>query len=161
MVAKINEIEAKLNAGTTDELREATKKLQQKIADAIKPQNDKIAELQAKLEDKDITSVEEREALYDTIDELKKETDEVIAKTLDEILPDAFAIVKNTARRFATNKSVEATATDYDRELAGNPKNDFIRIEGDKAYYQNHWTVLIYQLAYLLLKTILFVKYNL
>ncbi|MBQ4215208.1 MAG: preprotein translocase subunit SecA, partial [Bacteroidales bacterium] len=137
LVAKINEIEAKLNAGTTDELREATKKLQQKIADAIKPQNDKIAELQAKLEDEDITSVEEREALYDTIDELKKETDEVIAKTLDEILPDAFAIVKNTARRFATNKSVEATATDYDRDLAAICPN--ITIEGDKAIWSNTW----------------------
>mgnify|MGYP003557380899 CR=1 FL=1 len=81
LVAQINEIEQKLNAGTTDELRAATKKLQQKIADAIKPQEEKIAELQAKLEEEDITSVDERESMYDTIDALKKETDEIVAKT--------------------------------------------------------------------------------
>ena len=137
LVAQINEIEQKLNAGTTDELRAATKKLQQKIADAIKPQEEKIAELQAKLEEEDITSVDERESMYDTIDALKKETDEIVAKTLDEILPEAFAIVKNTARRFAENKTVEATATDYDRDLS--IVCPHITIEGDKAIWSNTW----------------------
>ncbi|MBP5584296.1 MAG: preprotein translocase subunit SecA, partial [Bacteroidales bacterium] len=137
LVAKINEIEEKLNAGTTDELRAATKKLQQKIADAIKPQEDKIAELKAKLEEEDITSVDEREAMYDTIDALNKEIDEIIKKTLDEILPEAFAIVKNTARRFATNEQVEATATQYDRDLSTICPH--ITIEGDKAIWSNTW----------------------
>ena len=137
LVAQINEIEQKLNAGTTDELRAATKKLQQKIADAIKPQEEKIAELQAKLEEEDITSVDERESMYDTIDALKKETDEIVAKTLDEILPEAFAIVKNTARRFAENKTVEATATDYDKDLS--IVCPHITIEGDKAVWSNTW----------------------
>ena len=137
LVNKINEIEEKLNAGTTDELRAATKKLQQKIADAIKPQEDKIAELKAKLEEEDITSVDEREAMYDTIDALKKEIDEIIKKTLDEILPEAFAIVKNTARRFATNEKVEATATQYDRDLSTICPH--ITIEGNKAIWSNTW----------------------
>lgn len=136
-VAKINEIETNLNAGTADELRAATKKLQQKIADAVKPQKDKIAELQAKLEEEDITSVNEREELYNTIDSLKKEIDEVIAKTLDEILPDAFAIVKNTARRFANNETVEVTATQYDRDLSTICPH--ITIEGDKAIWNHTW----------------------
>ena len=120
-----------------DELRAATKNLQQKIADAIKPQEDKIAELKAKLEEEDITSVDEREAMYDTIDALKKEIDEIIKKTLDEILPEAFAIVKNTARRFATNEKVEATATQYDRDLSTICPH--ITIEGDKAIWSNTW----------------------
>ncbi|MCQ2608649.1 MAG: preprotein translocase subunit SecA [Bacteroidales bacterium] len=137
LVTKINEFEEKLNNGTTDELRAATKDLQNRIAAAIKPQEDKIAELQAKLEDEDITSVEEREAMYDTIDSLKKEIDETIANKLDEILPEAFAIVKNTARRFANNETITVTATEYDRDLAAIYPH--ITIEGDKAIWNNTW----------------------
>src|SRR5574344_718015 len=103
LVTKINEFEQKLNACITDELRAATIELQKRISDAIAPQETKIAELKARLEEEDITSFEERESMYDTIDALKKETDEVIKKTLEEILPEAFAIVKNNARLLATN----------------------------------------------------------
>ncbi len=137
LVTKINEFEEKLNNGTADELRAATKDLQNRIATAIKPQEDKIAELQAKLEDEDITSVEEREAMYDTIDDLKKEIDDVIAQKLDEILPEAFAIVKNTARRFANNSTIAVTASEYDRDLAAIYPH--ITIEGDKAIWSNTW----------------------
>lgn len=137
LVTKINEIEQKLAEGTADELRAATKKLQQRIADAIKPQETKIAELQAKLEEEDITSVDEREEMYDTIDALKKEIDDVIANTLNDILPEAFAIVKNTARRFANNATITVTATDYDRDLSAIYPH--ITIDGDKAIWSNTW----------------------
>ena len=137
LVERINEIEKQLDAGTADELRAATKRLQAKIADAIKPQETEIAELQEKLETEDITSVNEREKMYDRIDELKKEIDEVIAKTLDEILPDAFAIVKNTARRFANNETVEVTATEYDKDLSAICPH--ITIDGDKAIWNHTW----------------------
>ena len=137
LVTKINEFEEKLNAGTNDELRAATIELQKRIAAAIEPQETKIAEIKARLEEEDITSFEERESMYDTIDALKKETDEIIKQTLDEILPEAFAIVKNTARRFATNSSIEVTATDYDRDLA--TICNHITIDGDKAQWSNTW----------------------
>ncbi len=137
LVTKINEFEQKLNAGTTDELRGATIELQKRISDAIAPQETKIAELKTRLEEEDITSFEERESMYDTIDALKKETDEIIKTTLDEILPEAFAIVKNTARRFATNSSVTVTTSDYDKDLSIICPN--ITIEGDKAIWSSTW----------------------
>ena len=65
---------------------------------------------------------------------------DIYEKALDEVMPVAFSIVKDTARRFAENEETVVTATDFDRELAANPKNDFITIDGDKAIYHNHWT---------------------
>ena len=119
---------------SNDELRAKTKELQQYIKDSAKEQRAKIAELKAKVED---TELEEREGLFAQIDKLEKEVLDRYEKALDEILPQAFAIVKDTARRFSENTEIEVTATDFDRELAAT--KDFVRIEGDKAIYQNHW----------------------
>ena len=119
---------------TNDELRAKTKELQQYVRNSAQTQRDKIAELKAKVEE---TELEQRESLFAQIDKLEKEVLECYEKALDEILPQAFAIVKDTARRFSENEFIEVTATDFDRELAAT--KDFVRIEGDKAIYQNHW----------------------
>ena len=83
------------------------------------------------------TPIEDREVIFNQIDKLEKEVLERYEVALNEALPDAFAIVKDTARRFAENEEIVVTANDFDRELAA--KHDFVRIEGDKAIYQNHW----------------------
>ena len=119
---------------SNDELRAKTKELQQYIKDSAIEQRAKIEELKAKVEE---TELEEREGLFAQIDKLEKEVLDRYEKALDEILPQAFAIVKDTARRFSENTEIEVTATDFDRELAAT--KDFVRIEGDKAIYQNHW----------------------
>ena len=119
---------------SNDELRAKTKELQQYIKDSATEQRAKIEELKAKVEE---TELEEREGLFAQIDKLEKEVLDCYEKALDEILPQAFAIVKDTARRFSENTEIEVTATDFDRELAAT--KDFVRIEGDKAIYQNHW----------------------
>ena len=119
---------------SNDELRAKTKELQQYIKDSATEQRAKIEELKAKVEE---TELEEREGLFAQIDKLEKEVLDRYEKALDEILPQAFAIVKDTARRFSENTEIEVTATDFDRELAAT--KDFVHIEGDKAIYQNHW----------------------
>ena len=95
---------------------------------------EKITELKGKIED---TPIEDREPIFSQIDKLEKEVLERYDKKLDEVLPDAFAIVRETARRFSQNEEITVTATDFDRELAAT--HDFVRIDGDKAIYQNHW----------------------
>ena len=95
----------------------------------------KIEELKATIE---TTELEDREGIFTQIDKLEKEVLEKYEKALDDVLPQAFAIVKDTARRFSENPEIEVTATEFDRNLAAQGK-DFVRIEGDKAIWQNHW----------------------
>ena len=137
LVEKVKETYPEIKALSNDELRARTKQLQQFVQDSAKDQKAKIEELKAKIED---TPIDERESIFNAIDKLEKEVLDLYEKALDEIMPVAFSIVKDTARRFAENEETVVTATDFDRELASNPKNDFITIEGDKAYYHNHWT---------------------
>ncbi|MBR1406226.1 MAG: preprotein translocase subunit SecA, partial [Bacteroidales bacterium] len=120
---------------SNDELRAHTDALRKKILAVEEPFEKRIAEIKAELE-KDIP-VKKKEELATESDKLVKEEDEAIEKCLDEILPEAFSIMKSTARRFAQNAEIEVTATDFDRDLSTN--HDFVRIEGDKAIYQNHW----------------------
>ena len=120
---------------TNDELRAHTETLKQRIQDYVATERDKIAELKASIEEK---AINEREKIYDEVDKLEKEIIEKYEKVLEEILPEAFSIVKDTARRLTENKEVVVTATDFDRELA--IKHDFVYIEGDKAHYKNEWT---------------------
>lgn len=93
--------------------------------------------LKAKIED---TPIDEREPIFNEIDKQDKEMLDALEKALNEVMPVAFSIVKDTARRFKENEETVVTATDFDRELAANPKNDFITIDGDKAIYHNEWT---------------------
>ena len=137
LVEKVKEAYPEIKALSNDELRARTKQLQKYVQDSANEEKAKIAELKAKIED---TPIDERESIFNTIDKLEKEVLEIYEKALNEVMPVAFSIVKDTARRFAENEETVVTATDFDRELAANPKNDFITIDGDKAIYHNHWT---------------------
>ena len=120
---------------SNDELRARTEELKKKIREREEPFEKRIAEIKGHLES-DIP-VSEKEKLATESDKLVKEEDEEIEKVLNEILPEAFAIMKSTARRFAQNPVVEVTANDFDRNLS--TSRDFVKIEGDKALWQNHW----------------------
>lgn len=122
---------------SNDELRAKTKEIQTYVQDAAKPFLEKIDELKAKIED---TPIDEREPIFDEIDKLDKEMLEALEKALNDVMPVAYSIVKDTARRFKENEETVVTANDFDRELAANPANDFITIDGDKAIYHNEWT---------------------
>ena len=120
---------------SNDELRARTEELKKKIREREEPFEKRIAEIKEHLES-DIP-VSEKEKLATESDKLVKEEDEEIEKVLNEILPEAFAIMKSTARRFAQNPVVEVTANDFDRNLS--TSRDFVKIDGDKALWQNHW----------------------
>ena len=133
-VEKVKAAYPAIYALDNDGLRAATQALKEKIQGTVTAERNKIAELKASIEN---TELEKREAIFNQIDKLEKEVLEKLDKALDEALPQAFAIVKDSARRFAENESIEVTATAFDRELA--TKFDFVTIEGDKAIYKNHW----------------------
>ena len=131
--SKYDEIKALSN----DDLRAKTKEIQTFVQESAKAEKEKIAELKATIED---TPLDEREEIFNQIDKLEKDALDKYEKALDEVMPIAFCIVKDTARRFAENEETIVTATDFDRELAADPRKDFITIDGDKAIYHNHWT---------------------
>ena len=137
LVEKVKAAYPEIQKLTNDELRAKTKEIQAYVQNSAKEQKAQIDELKAKIED---TPIDEREEIFAKIDKLDKEVLDIYEKALDEVMPVAFSIVKDTARRFAENEETVVTATDFDRELAANPKNDFITIDGDKAIYHNHWT---------------------
>ena len=137
LVEKVKAAYPEVQALSNDELRAKTKEIQKYVQDAAKEQKEQIDALKAKIED---TPIDEREVIFNEIDKLDKEALEIYEKALDEVMPVAFSIVKDTARRFAENEETIVTATDFDRELAGDPTKDFITIDGDKAIYHNHWT---------------------
>ncbi len=137
LVEKAKAFTPQVEAMSNDELRQRTKELQQQVQSSAKEQKAQIAELKAKIED---TPIDERADIFAQIDKIEKEVLEIYEKALDEVMFEVFAIVKETARRFAENEETIVTATDFDRELAADPKKDFITIDGDKAIYHNHWT---------------------
>ncbi len=122
---------------TNDELRAHSAGLMRQIADHIADDEARIVEMKARLE-QPATSLDEKEKISKEIDTTTKRIDEKIEEVLDRILPEAFAIMKDTARRFAQNDTVVVTATAFDRELAA--EKEFVTIEGDKAVYATHWT---------------------
>ena len=117
-----------------DGLRAKTQELKQYIYNSATQERAKVEELKASIES---IELEDREEVFAQIDKLEKEILEIYEKALEEVLPVAFSIVKDTARRFTENEEIVVTATDFDRTLAAT--KDFVRIEGDKAIYQNHW----------------------
>ena len=120
-----------------DQLRQRTKEIQQQVQNSAAQQKEEIERLKATIEE---TPIDERADIFAQIDKLEKEVLDIYEKALDEVMPEVFSIVKETARRFAENEDVVVTATDFDRELAADPRKDFLSIEGDKAIYHNHWT---------------------
>ena len=133
-VNKVKAVYPEIQQLDNDALRAKTQELKAYIRNSAAEQRAKVDELKAKVES---TELEEREALFNQIDKIEKEILDIYEKALDEVLPTAFAIVKDTARRFSENEEIVVTATDFDRELAAT--KDFVRIEDDKAIYVNHW----------------------
>ena len=121
---------------SNDDLRQHSFLLKEKVRLSILDEEKKISELKLKAESDD-TPFDEIEDIYNQVDKIEKEVEKKIEDTLQEILPEAFSIIKETARRFTDNEKVEVTATQFDRDLAANKK--YVSIEGDKAVFLNHW----------------------
>ncbi len=136
-VEQITALYPQIDALSDDDLRAHSAALQFKLAEAVRPAKERIAELKASVEE---VAIEKREKIYQEVDKLEKEIKETYEKVLMEILPEAFAIVKSTARRLSQNPTITVTANDFDRNLAANPNFDFVEIDGDKAIYHNTWT---------------------
>ena len=137
LVEKVKQAYPDIAKLSNDELRAKSKEIRDYVQGAAKPYQEKIAELKAKIEE---TPIDEREPIFNEIDKQDKEMLDALEKALNEVMPVAFSIVKDTARRFSENEETVVSATDFDRELAANPANDFITIDGDKAIYHNEWT---------------------
>ena len=137
LVEKVKAVYPEIQQLDNDQLRQRTKDIQQKVQQSAKTQKEEIDRLKGTIED---TPIDERAEIFAQIDKLEKEALEIYEVALNEVMPEVFSIVKETARRFAENEETIVTATDFDRELAGDPKKDFITIDGDKAIYHNHWT---------------------
>ncbi len=130
IVNTIKEAYTKMEQLSNDELRAKTKELEKRIEEYVAEDSARIAELKAGVED---VELEKRESVWNEIDKIEKEITSKLEKILSETLPEAFSIVKETAKRFNDNAEIVVTATDFDRDLAA--KHDFVHIEGDKAVY--------------------------
>ena len=133
-LTKIKETYPSIQALSNDELRARSESLKQKIREYTAAERAEIEKLKSNVEELDL---EAREEVWNKVDKIEKTILNRTEEILDEALPEAFSIVKDTARRFAENAEIVVTATDRDREFA--TKFDFVRIEDDKAIYQNHW----------------------
>jgi preprotein translocase subunit SecA len=139
MVAKINEEFAKLSSLDNDQLRGKTLEFRERIKDYLRPIDEKLVELKDTA--KTTENVDKKQALFEDIDRIKKDRDKAIEEVLNELLPRAFAVVKETARRFTNNETLTTTATDFDIELVNRlgSSNTFLTIEDGKAVWQKSW----------------------
>ncbi len=133
-IQKIKAVSPELEKLSNDELRARIEQVKQCIQDGVAADREHIAELKAHVETLDY---DKREPVWEEIDKIEKEILKKIETILDDSLPVVFAAVKETARRFSQNETIEVTANDFDRDLS--VEHDFVRIEGDKAIYSNHW----------------------
>ena len=134
IVDKIKAQYETIDALSHDELRAHSYALMDKLQEAVADRKNRIAELKASIEG---TPIEKREKIYNEVDRLEKEIKDEYERVLNEILPEAYAIVKSAARRFAQNEKISVVATDLDRDLAA--QYDFVEIAGIHAIYHNHW----------------------
>lgn len=135
-VDKIKEAYPRIEKMSNDELRGASAALRLKVKEYVSEDEAKITALKLKMEASDV-SIREKESIYNEIDSLTKRVDEKLEEILLEILPDAFSIVKDTARRFKENDYIEVTANEFDRNLSVRKEN--VSIEGDKARWASSW----------------------
>ncbi|MGM0611975.1 MAG: preprotein translocase subunit SecA [Bacteroidota bacterium] len=136
-VTQINEEFEKLKSFSNDALREKTAEFKKRINDYVAEENKEVAGLKAKITDNPGMDLEEKESIWERIDEIEKQTLEKTEEILDKLLPEAFAVMKETARRFKENEVLEVTANDHDKDLAA--KSESISIKDNQAYYQNEW----------------------
>jgi len=137
IVERINQHFAAYQSLTNDQLRAKTVEFRERIREHLLKVDTEIETLTKRAEALPFNDITGKDAIYQEIDQLKKDRDEQIEEVLEALLPEAFAVVKETGRRFATNTELVATATELDRNLS--VKKDFIRIEGDNAIYMNSW----------------------
>ncbi len=134
IVEKILEVYPEIQKLDNDALRAKTLEIRQYLQDQVKDERAKIDAINEKIQN---TDIDRRQPLFDEIDKIESKILDKFEDALNEVLPTVFAIVKDTARRFAENEEVVVTATDFDRELAAT--KNYVRIEGDKAIWLNHW----------------------
>jgi len=138
IVEQVNQHFASFASLSHDQLRNKTQEFRQRIREHLKEIDSNIEARNKEAEALPFSDLGGKDAIYQEVDKLKKDRNKQIEEILEKILPEAFALIKETARRFKDNTEVEATATDLDRQLS--VKKDYIRIDGDKVYYQNSWT---------------------
>ncbi len=136
-VEQVKAVYNQIDALNDDELRDKSAALMSRLQEAVADKKSRILALKSNIE---TIEIDQREKVYNEIDHLEKEVLDIYDKTLMNILPEAFAIVKSTARRFTENESIVVRATQMDRDLAADTRFDFVDIEGDKAIYHNSWT---------------------
>ncbi|GIV26924.1 MAG: protein translocase subunit SecA [Bacteroidia bacterium] len=141
IVEKINHIYASLSSLSNDELRKKTQEFKQRIQNYIAEEQQQIQSIKTNIDQNPEMDVNEKEKLFKQIEELDKKSVEKIEEVLEEILPEAFAVLKETARRFTENESIEVTATELDKKLAAEGK-DFVEIAGNKALWKTTWNVM-------------------
>ncbi len=134
IVSKVNNFEKEINQLSHDQLRAKTQEFKNKIKEATSALDDNILELE---EEAKTAAIDRQEEIYSQIDSLKDEAYEISEKVLLEIMPEAFAVIKETAKRFLDNKEIEVTATAFDRELSA--EKEHITLESDKSYWANSW----------------------
>ncbi|MGZ5220881.1 MAG: preprotein translocase subunit SecA, partial [Chitinophagaceae bacterium] len=138
VVEKINQHFAGYASLTNDQLRSKTQEFRQRIQAHLAPTDETIVAKNKEAEELPFNDLMGKDAIYQEVDKLKKERDKKIEELLQELLPEAFAVVKETARRFKENTEVISTASQLDRDLS--VKKDYITIDGDKSIYKNIWT---------------------
>lgn len=138
VVEEINKHFAEYTSISNDELRNKTQVFRQRIKEHLSGIDTEIANRNKQAEDLPFNDLMGKDKIYQEVDKLKKERDKKIEEALEKILPEAFAVVKETARRFKENTEIASTATQLDRDLS--VKKNYIRIEGDQAIYKNSWT---------------------
>jgi preprotein translocase subunit SecA len=137
-VGKVNHFFNSYQSLTNDELRNKTQEFRQRIKEHLKEIDAEITEKNASAENLPFNDLLGKDAIYQEVDKLKKDRDKKIEEVLEIILPEAFAVVKETARRFKENSDIVATATQLDRDLS--VKKDYVSIDGDKSIFKNTWT---------------------
>jgi preprotein translocase subunit SecA len=137
LVVEINRHYEEYRSLSNDALRNKTQEFRARIQEHLSDIDRQIADKKAEADADEAQDIQLRETVYNEVDKLIKKRDEQIEEVLKQILPEAFAVVKETARRFKENEEITSTATDLDRELASYKNN--VRIEGDKAIYANSW----------------------
>ena len=137
ILAKVKEAEKSIDQLSNDDLRAKTMEFKTRIAKHIEAEQNEINELKAKVEKNPQMDLFEKEELWNNVDKIEESITSKIEDILNDILPEAFAVMRVTARRFKENEVLEVSASDHDRELAA--RFDSINIKGDKAYYNNSW----------------------
>ena len=139
IVDRVKELEPSLKGLTADDLRGRSDALRRRIRDHVAGEQKEIENLQDQAAALPLSQLDQKEALFEQVDALQLQINERLEEVLEEVMPEAFALVKETARRFAAEGEVEVTASELDKEIASS--RDVVRVDGDKAFWSKSWTV--------------------